>query len=537
MFRSSRCATPRRLAITCASSSSASAAAGLAGRHPAIDRKGQRDQRVPEEQAFHLRQRQYPLDPHRHARRKKMRAMTEDLAQDSLPAGLVEKGGFRTRFNEGVPACQRSRVVGFQALDAKGSLAAQPAWPLPRRSFHCFATDGQRTARRETPHPSAPSGNRRAIAEPAFGVLQIDVVAKARLGTDTGNARLPGIDLPGMEIEDRRLTIPLVDLSAAASATAHRAAAEVAATAGRPVAVKEACRAHRQFQQAGAHPVREARRIRHAVVIMANRVDARTVAVTGTFETVESPEIAFANRKTRRPVAPDFLTRDIFQQLLGRSTSAEKVGFGQITGTLMTVAVTGQFVAIVDDPPHEMRIAFGDPAEREKGRPVCISSSISRIRSTFRSTRHSRRCPLIARNIRSERRNLEVVFDVDRQGVGHRLAGHFASFVVASGRAAHGARAATARDRRRFALPPDHPRTRERDRSCRRRTGFRRRPARIAPRSQPTRVLVPCSTVIGRSVFSRIVRQGTPRAVVSSCRPPESESTSFAPASRPSISR
>ena len=36
---------------------------------------------------------------------------------------------------------------------------------------------------------------------------------------------------------------------------------------------------------------------------------------------------------------------------------------------------------------------------------------------------------------------------------------------------------------------------------------------------------VPLVTVIGRSVFSRSVRQGTPRAVLSSCAPPESVST------------
>ncbi len=63
------------------------------------------------------------------------------------------------------------------------------------------------------------------------------------------------------------------------------------------------------------------------------------------------------------------------------------------------------------------------------------------------------------------------------------------------------------------------------DRACRRRAGSRRR--RPAPRraSRGTSVLVPCSTVIGRSVFSRIVRHGTPSAVVSSCTPPESVST------------
>ena len=46
--------------------------------------------------------------------------------------------------------------------------------------------------------------------------------------------------------------------------------------------------------------------------------------------------------------------------------------------------------------------------------------------------------------------------------------------------------------------------------------------------SLPTTVLVPCSAVIGRSVFSRKVMQGTPRAVVSSCTPPESVITNLA---------
>jgi len=37
--------------------------------------------------------------------------------------------------------------------------------------------------------------------------------------------------------------------------------------------------------------------------------------------------------------------------------------------------------------------------------------------------------------------------------------------------------------------------------------------------------LVPTSIVIGRSVFSRRVRQGMPSAVLSSCSPPESVRT------------
>ena len=46
--------------------------------------------------------------------------------------------------------------------------------------------------------------------------------------------------------------------------------------------------------------------------------------------------------------------------------------------------------------------------------------------------------------------------------------------------------------------------------------------------SVPARRLVPSSTVTGRSVLSRIVMQGTPSAVVSSCRPPLLVSTSVA---------
>ena len=52
------------------------------------------------------------------------------------------------------------------------------------------------------------------------------------------------------------------------------------------------------------------------------------------------------------------------------------------------------------------------------------------------------------------------------------------------------------------------------------------------PSSSPTKVLVPVSTVIGRSVLSLRVRQGIPRTVVSSCTPPESVSTARAPSRR-----
>lgn len=52
-----------------------------------------------------------------------------------------------------------------------------------------------------------------------------------------------------------------------------------------------------------------------------------------------------------------------------------------------------------------------------------------------------------------------------------------------------------------------------------------RQAATMRDGSTPTIRLVPWVTVIGRSVFSRSVRQGTPSAVLSSWAPPESVST------------
>ena len=54
----------------------------------------------------------------------------------------------------------------------------------------------------------------------------------------------------------------------------------------------------------------------------------------------------------------------------------------------------------------------------------------------------------------------------------------------------------------------------------------------IAAGSVPIRRLVPCETVTGRSVLSLIVKQGTPRYVVSSWTPPESVITARAFCSR-----
>ena len=102
------------------------------------------------------------------------------------------------------------------------------------------------------------------------------------------------------------------------------------------------------------------------------------------------------------------------------------------------------------------------------------------------------------------------------------------SFMPAPWFAAHHAAPARPTGASRCAPPRARPTARAPARACRRPQGRRRRSRACASRSRPTSVFVPCSTVIGRSVFSRIVRHGTASAVVSSWMPPESVSTNRA---------
>ena len=127
--------------------------------------------------------------------------------------------------------------------------------------------------------------------------MDVHVVPEAGFHADTGNARLSGVDFPGVEVEDGRHLINAIDAfnHPAREAVGHQA--EVAAAAGWPVSFHEAQRGGRDFDQA-ADRMGMARGVGHAVVIVVDRVDAGAVAVTRFFPTFESPQIFFADRKT-----------------------------------------------------------------------------------------------------------------------------------------------------------------------------------------------------------------------------------------------
>src|SRR5206468_3331371 len=143
---------------------------------------------------------------------------------------------------------------------------------------------------------------------------------------------------------------------------------EITASAGGPVVTCQANRCDRHLDQTGADLVRETRRIGHSVVIVANRVEARAIAIARVNHRVERPAVAIANRKAWRAIAAHFTSRDVFEHGLCKTDVGQKSWLGLLGGALVRESVTCDFMAAIGDPSNELRITLGDPAQREKRR-------------------------------------------------------------------------------------------------------------------------------------------------------------------------
>ena len=135
------------------------------------------------------------------------------------------------------------------------------------------------------------------LPQSAFHPVEVEVMPKAGLGVDPGDPRLRGVDLPGMEIEDRRLPVDVIDAAQQPSRHRIRHEPKIPAAARRPVAAEQAHRRHRHFEQPLTHIVSEARRVGRAVVIVPDRVDAGAVPVAGSLDAFERPFVFVADRK------------------------------------------------------------------------------------------------------------------------------------------------------------------------------------------------------------------------------------------------
>ncbi len=172
-----------------------------------------------------------------------------------------------------------------------------------------------------------------------------------------------------MEVEDAGLPVDSVHASQLPTRCGVGQQAEIAAAAGRQIFLHEAHRRDRHFQQAilAIRVKSETRCIRHAVMVMRNRVNAGTVAVAGLQQRVQRPQVAAADGKTWRTIAQHLLAADIFQQRFTARNVIQEFFSALIGSPQMRVTVAGEFMATVDNAFDHCRVALRDPAQSEEG--------------------------------------------------------------------------------------------------------------------------------------------------------------------------
>src|SRR5262245_56113035 len=199
-------------------------------------------------------------------------------------------------------------------------------------------------------------------------LVEIQVMTEARLRVDPRHARLARIEFPRMEVEDRRPSFELVHPldQPARDRIGHEP--EIAAAAGGPVALEEARRADWHLEQVLALTMREARRIRNAVVVVLDGVDARAVPIARLRDAVVGPTVRAVDREARRPIAEHLRAGDVLQDALREHDVSEERVAVELVRLLVGVAVARDLVAGCGDAPHEPRKALSDPAQREERR-------------------------------------------------------------------------------------------------------------------------------------------------------------------------
>src|SRR4029078_12091448 len=102
---------------------------------------------------------------------------------------------------------------------------------------------------------------------------------------------------PWVEIEDCRRIVHAIDAPDGPSRYPVGQQAEEAAAARRPILAQGADCGHWHFEKAGSDFMRESGCIRRAIVIVTDRIHARTVAISRFGNTIVGRLVCRANRK------------------------------------------------------------------------------------------------------------------------------------------------------------------------------------------------------------------------------------------------
>ena len=254
-------------------------------------------------------------------------------------------------------------------------------------------------------------------------------MAEAAFGAGSGHAGLLGIELPGVEVKNEGLLLLPVDPLEPPAGQRIGQQAEIAAAGDREVFSAEAQCGDRDFPNpdlpcrqivallpgiAVLHRIAgEAGPVGNSVEIVLHREDTGIVLETGFNQFSKGPVGLPGDRVAGRPVAVHRLATLIFQQGFGAADILPVGGPVLQSDPLMQIAVAGDLVALRSDAFGYLRKALGNPAKDEKS-PAdgCLGTEFQHPVRVLLYPAFPLR-PGIGRRLFFERRDVEVVFNVD----------------------------------------------------------------------------------------------------------------------------
>src|SRR5271168_889969 len=134
------------------------------------------------------------------------------------------------------------------------------------------------------------------------------------------DARLLGVQFPGVEVDADRLRLRAIDITDAPPCIEVRKEAHIRAAGKRRAATAERNCCHGKFRERACrsfHAEREARNTWHPVIGMVDGEDAGIILEAEFHQDIEGPQAALSDRETGGAIAPYLLATSIFQSPLG----------------------------------------------------------------------------------------------------------------------------------------------------------------------------------------------------------------------------
>ena len=253
---------------------------------------------------------------------------------------------------------------------------------------------------------------------------KVYVVPKARQGACRAYPRLPGVDFPRVDVEDKLLLLP-VHPAQRPACEAVRKQPEVSPTCDRDLDPAVTQYRNRELYQPTAawrgQDMRPGLGVRNPVTVVAHREYARIVTEAFLAEDVERPQRPASDRVGGGAITYHGFLAKVLEQRLGvMRLSPELLGCLCIDQPVAH-AVRGDFMTGCGNLVHDLRVLARDPAENKEGRPnLALRKHLQKSRRA-RANSSANSLPSASVYHLCETLDLEVVLHVDGEGISHRM--------------------------------------------------------------------------------------------------------------------